>query len=530
MNYNFSETKNINIQLTKEIEKILYIINEGNNILNIIKDKILIKGENILKNIESNLSKINNNKNLNLKFLSKRMDIIENKIGSLKKLIQLLQKYVSDIHQKKKIIENKIYNLQINIEKFIKVYQNGKNKIKDSIHETIRKNGRNIFGSINKSLNDEIMDENDKRNYNICDTIEEEEDDEYDEGIMKGTTLIKVKDFGKQIELFKSKILFKNQSEIKENKMKEPDILSKNWNEVCYIYDDYDIHDINFEIKAVGLQPYSFFDYNSYYFHIAADIKIIDFEINGKKAHYSYDNYCMEYNIKLYNLQSAKIHLKYKERKPNFDSYSQDNKDLYNFYRAEYYGLNESLKGQMGKFRIILKGSFEIVSFEDDFFIRNENNKREKEYMWGGKVPFDGKKTLVTLSKREAIFEIYSYTQIISQSGNINNTTLYIPIEYIGGNNDIISFDYSSPQTKDIYIDKKEWIYEVQYRNTGYREANFIVKGKLRNSCYGSWNVNLTDELIKKYIPKEDQKDKYALEKIARSIIADYDKNTKKIF
>jgi len=526
INSNFDNgTKSNGNQLTKEMENILYIINEANNILSTIKNSTLRKGEYFLRDIEINFSKINNNKNLDFKLLSKRMDAIENRINSLKKLNEMLQKSLQDVNEKGKIIENKINCLKINVEKYMELYQEGKKKIKDAIHKTIRKNGKNIFGSINKSLNDEIMDENDKKNYQIWDDIEEEDDN--DEDIMSGNTLIKVKDFRKQIDLFKSSIIFNNQNEIEENESKNPKILSKNWNEVCYIYDDYDIHDINFEIKAVGLQPYSFFDSNSKNFYIGRDIEIIDFEINGEKSNYYYDDYCMDYNIILYNLQISKIHLKYKE-KPKFDQNSQDNKGFYNFCRKEYYGLDKSLKGQMGKFRIILKGSFEIVSFEDDFFIRNENNKTEKEYIWGGKVPFDGKMTLVSLSKREATFDIYSNIQITSRNGNIRNTTLYVPMEYIGGNNDIINLNYSSPQTKNIYVDENKRIYEIQYKNTEYQEGNFILQAEIKNKCYGGWNVDLPDEIIKDYIPIEDQRDKNSLEKIAKSIIDDYDRNNEK--
>ena len=62
------------------MEAILYIINKENNNLLTIKNKTLKKGENILRDIETNLSKINNNKNLNLKFLSKRMILLKNKL------------------------------------------------------------------------------------------------------------------------------------------------------------------------------------------------------------------------------------------------------------------------------------------------------------------------------------------------------------------------------------------------------------------------------------------------------------------
>ena len=36
----------------------------------------------------------------------------------------------------------------------------------------------------------------------------------------------------------------------------------------------------------------------------------------------------------------------------------------------------------MGKFRLILKGSFDIVSFKDDFLIRNEIIKMKKNIFW----------------------------------------------------------------------------------------------------------------------------------------------------
>ena len=132
---NLSETTNISNQLIKEIEAILYIINKVNNNLSMIKNKYFKKGENILKEIETNLSKINNNKNLNLKFLSKRMDVIENKIESLKKLNQIIRNSLSDIQQKNKIIENKIYSLNANVEKYIKIYLKRKEKIKNEINE-----------------------------------------------------------------------------------------------------------------------------------------------------------------------------------------------------------------------------------------------------------------------------------------------------------------------------------------------------------------------------------------------------------
>ena len=54
-------------------------------------------------------------------------------------------------------------------------------------------------------------------------------------------------------------IYFQDKNIAQENKTTEAKLLRKNWHEVCYIYDDYDIHDIHFELKAVGLGAFSFF-------------------------------------------------------------------------------------------------------------------------------------------------------------------------------------------------------------------------------------------------------------------------------
>ena len=90
--------------------------------------------------------------------------------------------------------------------------------------------------------------------------------------------------------------------------------MRKNWHEVCYVYDDYDMHDIDFETKAVGLGPFSFFNSCSTGFYMGKDIEILNLEINGKRSKYQYDNYCLDYNVTLKNLQTAHIHLKYKEK------------------------------------------------------------------------------------------------------------------------------------------------------------------------------------------------------------------------
>lgn len=101
----------------------------------------------------------------------------------------------------------------------------------------------------------------------------------------------------------------------------------------------------------------------------------------------------------------------------------------------------------MSKFCLVLKGSFDIVNFEDYFLTRNEANLNEIEYFWGGRVPYGGKRTLIMFSKNQAIWSFCSSSQF-SSNYNIQKATLKIPIEFIGGNNEIlnISLQVLKPQ------------------------------------------------------------------------------------
>ena len=184
--------------------------------------------ENIIRNIQAKLKEINNNKNLTLGFLSYRMDSIENQLDDLKKLCQRLKSSFTDIYNKKKDIEKNIDNLKRNVEKYMNNYKEGKKKINNAIRKTLRKTGKNIFSSINKNLRNEKSDENDEKNDELCDNIVEDENEDFDDELIRGSTLIKINDFGKNIDLFKSIVLFSDKNEKEENRTRSAKILRKN--------------------------------------------------------------------------------------------------------------------------------------------------------------------------------------------------------------------------------------------------------------------------------------------------------------
>ena len=86
--------------------------------------------------------------------------------------------------------------------------------------------------------------------------------------------LLEINDFG-QKDVFSSTNVFSEEDFVKKGAQ---DLIRKNWNEICYVHEDYDIHDVNYELKAVGLPSNSFFTSCSMGFVIGADIEILQFE------------------------------------------------------------------------------------------------------------------------------------------------------------------------------------------------------------------------------------------------------------
>ena len=343
--------------------------------------------------------------------------------------------------------------------------------------------------------------------------------------------LFDIKDLDKVKNIFESHNFFndkniysneptetKNENIILEEKKQE--LLRKNWNEKCYIFNDYDIHDINYELKAVGLPEGTYFNSASNGFYLDTLIEIIEFEINGKKSEYKYDNYQLKFDIILYNLEENKIHLKYKQS-PLYDKLTEGELKLRKIYKSDFYGISPNIKGQKAKFTLINKSDYEIVNFRDLIFIKTKS----REYTWAGKVPQEGKRTIVYMSKNQVQFN-YEISYRIESATNkpIKRAKLLVPYSFKGGNNKILNFEYTSSQTKDIKLNKNNKEYEINFKDISQNFGEFFLKGKLINTCKGGWFCDLTDKEIEENTPEDIKKDKEKLKEIANKIIENYDK------
>ena len=475
----YKKMDNISVYII-ELDKIIF------NIKNIFGDNI----ENSLNEIQQNLIKVDNKQYEKEEDLTNIIKNIGNKIDEIQNICFIFEENKNNFFDKNKIIEKEINILNKKVDELDKYKNNNNNIIKYNNNENIENNN-----------------ENNNNNSN---------------GFIKQSFLFGIKD---QSWKYKTHILFDDNKDIMDEYIDQPTLLKKNWHEICYVYDDYNIRDIYYEIKAVGLSRNSYFPTGSHSFYYDTKYEIQSFLINGIESNYTRRGYSIIFNLNLYNYQTATIYIRYKESK-DLDKLTFEEIDERKIYRYEHFGLEKFLVGQMAKFSLILKGSFEIVNFNDYFFIKNTNNKNENEYFWGGRVPYEGKKTLIILSKNKANWSFYISKKFHS-SHNIKKTILYSPIEFVGGNNEIINISAISPQTSNIILDGEKRQYITTFNNINDNKGEFILKGELQNKCKGEWLVDLTDEQIEKMIPEENKLCKAQLQIIAKQIIEEFDKNNK---
>ena len=464
--------------------------------------------ENIIADIQTNIDNLDKNENQIEENFNNICALIKQKIDEINIIF-------SEVEKNKDSFDSKNRNVEGEIKKLKDLHKNNGRKGNNNINNNIN-NPNNIR---NNNINDNPNNINNNQNRNNNQNI----NNSRRRWIIGQSFLFKVKDEATKLDLLKTANLFTENSQnlSDDNFGFGAKLIRKNYHEICYVYDDYDICDVYYDLVAVGLSENSFFPTCNQSFPFDKTIEIESLLIDGVPSQYRNNFLGIEVDINLKNFESKKIHIKYKVKK-NLSFLSQGQLEQRNIYRTETYGLEGNLEGQMAKFSLILKGSFDIVNFEDYFLMRNKNNTDEVEYMWGGRVPYGGKMTKIMFSKKEATWS-FNLSVDITSFYQLRNTKYCLPIEFVGGNNEIININPTSPQSSNIIIDEENRKYIVEFINTRYNRAQFTLKGKLKNKCKGEWEVDLTDEEIEKNMPREDVLAKEQLKIIAKKIIEEFD-------
>jgi transglutaminase/protease-like cytokinesis protein 3 len=105
----------------------------------------------------------------------------------------------------------------------------------------------------------------------------------------------------------------------------------------------------------------------------------------------------------------------------------------------------------------------------------------------------------------------------LNRRTNVRFIQFTFPIEFYGGNINIISMENSCNLTNDIKI--KNRFYDLTVRNKSFNELNFITNCIIQNRSSGQWNVTIPESEIIQENEKMIKNEINELEKIAKEII-----------
>jgi len=521
-------------QYHDDIEQGKYLIENYKNFLNELNRQLALKNERSNIKKEDDQITINIDEKENMEFIESQMKVISSGISKLSNIFQEFKNnFGANVEQ---FLTNIFSNLK-NLNK--KENKNDINKISIILNETGAKIEElqkicNLFEKNKKMFyieNDRIIKEVNKLQNKIFNNQNKENElfnignynDNNDENILAQSFLIR----------YKNEVLKKNNydnlnGDLMENYIDEPKLIRKNWIEKCYIYDDKDVHDVFYEIKAISDDNKLIFNSCSYGFDYDKNIKIKYLTVDDQPVSHIKKLNSIEFKIKLSNSQTSKIHIMYEESK-DLSKLTEGEIEERKIYREGKYGLQSTLNGQKAKYTLIVKGNFEIVNFTEYFLIKNEENIKNTEYFWEGIVPYNGKITNIIFSKSEAKWSFSLESKLLVENP-MKKIKLVKQFSFVGGNNEIEELKAYSPQTNEIFPDEENRRYIVQYENID-KEADFFIKGVLNNKSKGMWLLDITNEDLGKRVPIIDQIIKPQLSNLAKDIIEDFDRtNTNKDF
>ena len=231
-----------NIKLKEISDK----INDFKNIIEDLKNNTFKRVENLYGLIQTSLTEYKYN------------DIIGDNLKELEEIKKKLKDIKDNYESKNKEIQKEIEQIQSTVKKFAK-------------------NSEIICASVTESLklnSDEVK---------------------LSTRFLKNSMLLDLKEYLNSENIFNSRNLFKDDDN--NDNQESQKLLRKNWCQKCYIYEDYDLHDVNYELKAVGLPSNACYNYTSFPFYIGILVEIIEFDIDGEKADYEYENFSLKFKI-----------------------------------------------------------------------------------------------------------------------------------------------------------------------------------------------------------------------------------------
>lgn len=199
--------------------------------------------------------------------------------------------------------------------------------------------------------------------------------------------------------------------------------------------------EITVKLRAIELEPNYYHSYWGYIFGNDSNIQIIEAKVVNSSNYKSTfaDNTLKIYFDKLFNNKTILLHFKYKM----FNS--ELNKIKY--IRREWVQVPKFANGAKGN--VIVKIPDDMDVYSTNYIFKNNYDT----YYWNGIVGKDGINELFQMTLKEAEWKVSTTINVKSNADNLENLKIVIPLNFIGGNNEIINYNIFNNQVS--YIDNK---------------------------------------------------------------------------
>ena len=194
---------------------------------------------------------------------------------------------------------------------------------------------------------------------------------------------------------------------------------------------------------------------------------------------------------KLYNNKEVVLHFKYQ----------QLNDDKVKYIKREWTHIPKFAAGANGSLTVIVMPDMDIYSTNDTLTADYYGN-----YHWSGIVPKNGVAELFEMTMKEAEWLVSTTVNITNRTTSLNNLKITIPMDFVGGNNEILEYNVSTSQgVGDDIIEKKDDKITVNFKkyqnSTGFIKIDARIKNNYNNFYWlNNFDINETLKINNEYI------------------------------
>ncbi|GHU27345.1 hypothetical protein FACS1894152_3840 [Bacilli bacterium] len=229
---------------------------------------------------------------------------------------------------------------------------------------------------------------------------------------------------------------------------------------------------INMKLKAEGLLPNHYYDGWSMLFDKKSKISILEARaVDSDYFEHFFGGNELKFKFrKLFNSKEVSINFKYQ----------LDNDEIAKtpYLRRETVNIPRFVSGAAAKLEVHVLSDMTLYSLNYLF------DKNDDIYRWEGVVGKNGFKDTFAMTRNEATWKVSTVIDITDETG-IGNLVVQFPLDYVGGNNEIIKYNISNGQEEymgDDFLGKNESKAEVKFRNFSSKKSFIRIDVLLKNN------------------------------------------------